>query len=637
MGFGVGFSEPYYETISEDTPPSGIPNFWHVLIGDHTYAVDTEFKPYLRDAFRHRTTPAQRESVDLTNIPGEGTVNPDGPWRRGAVDWSLGAGQLFLDRKASADNRFFKSKGIDPFTVKWQATLLPDTELVFAVTGNVKAMCAGAYTYVMDFDGDQVQFSSDLVNWTDTNLTSFTDMCTDGQTVWVCAGDAGIFSAPVGEATFSDYASGTVDNIAWVADRLMASAGPALYNVLDSGPITQSVGGIPQLLLTHPTSSWTWSCYAFGSGQIYIGGYAPDASNPTQSAVYRTTIESTGTALQVPVISLPMAGGEAVTALDGDINFIFVGTNLGLRMCRTIAAYDPSGNAGDLEAGPLVPNLLQPVTAPIYAITSNNRFVYFGWTNYDDDTTGIGRCDISTFIDTLAPAYCSDLMCAGQGTVSWLDWFAPTDQPIISIDGVGVFTQAPTFVGAGSIESGYSEFGIPDDKVAIAGLLALEQPVLGSASMSVGVDQGTVSEVAFQPGGSPSISPFPISQIRGGLFSVRTSLMSDGDFGNTPTLFRWMLKALPTLVGGTVISVVLILHKSVQVQDGDQWVNVYAEKAYLEGLRQTQEIITYVEGPFTAPVTVDEIDWLPFKLRDEPGGGYEGDCTVYLKVWSIRG
>lgn len=637
MGFGVAFDEPYHEVAPLDSPPVGIPDFWDFLVGDHTYKVDTEFKPYLRDAFRHRSNPAQRESIDLNNIPGEGTVNPDGPWRRGAIDWSLGAGQLFFDRKESADNRFYRSKGIDAFTTKWQTRLLPDTELVYPTAGNVKAICAGAYTYVLDFDAATCQFSSDLVDWTDTNLTGFTDICTDGQTVWVAAGDAGIFSAAVGSATFSGYSSGTVNNIAWVADRLMASAGPDLYNVLAPGAIDQSVGGIPQLLLTHPTSSWIWSCYAFGSGQIYIGGYAPSASNPTQSGVYRTTIESTGTALQVPVLSLPMAGGEAVTALDTDINFIFVGTNLGLRMCRTIAAYDPSGNAGDLEAGPIVPNLTQPVGFPVYAITSNNRFVMFGWTNYDDVSTGIGICDISTFIDTLAPAYASNLMCEGQGTVSWLDWFAPTEAPIISVDGVGVFTQAPTFVESGSIDSGFVEGGLPDDKIAIAGLMTLDQPVQGSASMSVGVDRGTIAEVATQPGGSPSVSPFPISQIRGQLFSVRITLMSDTDEGNSPTLFRWMVKMLPCLVGSTSISVPLILFENIDVMGGDQWVDVYGELAYLEALRESQQIITLTEGPYTVKATVSEIDFLPFKLRDTPEGGYDAVCTTYFTTWSVNG
>ena len=32
--------------------------------------------------------------------------------------------------------------------------------------------------------------------------------------------------------------------------------------------------------------------------------------------------------------------------------------------------------------------------------------VYFGWSDYDSASTGIGRCDLSTFIDTQAPALC---------------------------------------------------------------------------------------------------------------------------------------------------------------------------------------------------------------------------------------
>ena len=48
--------------------------------------------------------------------------------------------------------------------------------------------------------------------------------------------------------------------------------------------------------------------------------------------------------------------------------------------------------------------------APVQSMVGNNRFVYFGWNNYDGESTGLGRMDLSTFIDTQAPALTSDLM-----------------------------------------------------------------------------------------------------------------------------------------------------------------------------------------------------------------------------------
>ena len=116
-----------------------------------------------------------------------------------------------------------------------------------------------------------------------------------------------------------------------------------------------------------------------------MAGYDPGQGTPLKSTVYRSTIEPTGTALTVPVQALPMEGGEFVTALYGYLNFVFVGSNLGVRMCRTLAAYDPTGNQGDLEAGPLIPGLFTPgpVSLPVRGFIGNNRFMYFGWSNYD--------------------------------------------------------------------------------------------------------------------------------------------------------------------------------------------------------------------------------------------------------------
>src|ERR1700691_2039717 len=85
------------------------------------FPIDTSFEPYRREAFRHRSLPAQRENIATDNISGEGMVNPDGTWRRGQVDWSMGAGQQYLDlKRQSAENRFYQSKGIDVFTFPMQ-------------------------------------------------------------------------------------------------------------------------------------------------------------------------------------------------------------------------------------------------------------------------------------------------------------------------------------------------------------------------------------------------------------------------------------------------------------------------------------------------------------------------------------
>src|SRR3974390_2427501 len=136
----VDFSEPYLETIAIAPIPSSVPQYAKVSIAGRPYpVVNTSFEPYRRDAFRHRTIQAQREQIDLTNVPGEGTVNSEGLWRRSAIDWHYGAGQPYFDRKGSSDERFSTSKGVNPW-MKWELSLLSDTKQVLADTHTTQVL-----------------------------------------------------------------------------------------------------------------------------------------------------------------------------------------------------------------------------------------------------------------------------------------------------------------------------------------------------------------------------------------------------------------------------------------------------------------------------------------------------------------
>jgi hypothetical protein len=110
------------------------------------------------------------------------------------------------------------------------------------------------------------------------------------------------------------------------------------------------------------------------------------------------------------------------------------------------------------------------------------------------------------------------------------------------------------------------------------------------------------------------------------------TLSSDTAQATTPILYRWTLKSWPAAVSETAIIVVVQLF-SVNVVDGlEQFVDPYRSFYYLENLRQTQQIVTYQEGPLTANVIIDALDWLPHKRRDNYENGFEGDCVVTLKT-----
>jgi hypothetical protein len=632
MPMEVLYDQPYL--ITEVNPPSGFPQAIDVLIGGRQYVVNTSFEPYRRDAFRHRSIQPQRESIDLTNIPGEGTVNTEGLWRRAAEDWHFGAGQPYQDRKGSVDARFEESKGINPW-MQWQCQLLNDTTQVLPLAGDGQVMQSGDYLTIFDFTANTVTWTSDLRTFTPPASFPATigNMATDGYDIWFASGGGdGIYTTLTGGATaITQYVtSGSFDGVYWVGERLMATDGPNVYNIIAGG-------SPPTALWTHPNPNWQWTAMSAGSSQIYMTGY--DQTSGAGSVVYRSTIEATGTALTIPVQALPMEAGEYVTSLYGYLNFMFLGTNLGVRMCRTLAAYDPTGNQGDLEAGPLEPGLFPPgpVSQPVHSMVGNNRFMYFGWTNYDSVSTGIGRMDLSTFIDTQAPAFTSDLMVTGQGQITSLDWSPITNSPVMAVDGLGVYVDSGFPVPSGYIDSGSIGYGISDDKILWAGDIGTVSPQAGTVSMSIAADtgDGSLTLVGSQPaGGTPNQSPFPIGQIRGELFTVRMTLTSQNNV--SPIMHRWTLKALPAITAGTTISAVLLLYETVANRGGDAYFNAYAEYQYLYNMRTTQTVVEYQEGPFSAMCVIDELDWLPFKEHDaSTQGGFIGDLIVYMKTVDI--
>lgn len=653
MSFEVDFSQPWLEVTEPQPSPLLIPQWMEVSIAGRPYVLDTSFEPYRRDAFRHRSIQAQRESISLDNIPGTGTVNTEGLWRREADDWHFGAGQPYQDRKDSLDSRFSTSKGVNPW-MQWQVELLEDTKKVLDIAANGQVMAVGQYVYALDRFPGTLKYSSDLITWHSVTFTSppftpaLTMMATDGYNVWISdesnGGGVGVWATTAGASTATAFVTpGGCSGVWYVADRLLvtgiASVSATVYDIVSAVPAI-----LPTPLWTHPNPKFLFTDMAAGSSQIYISGYAPNGGTPTNSVVYRTTIDSNGVALTIPVQALPMAGGEYVTKLYGYLNFIFVGTNLGVRMCRTLSAYDPTGNQGDLEAGPLFPGLFPPgpIAHPIQAMVGDNRFLYFGWSDYDTVSTGLGRADLSTFIDTQSPAFTSDLMVTGAGLVISADWCPINNRAIFVVQSKGVYTATGSFVESGYITSGSIGYGISDDKIAWAGDIGTVSPQQGTVTMSLASDAGSNifafvgQQVSASQGGTPNQSVFPISQIRGEQFTLKLGLIRDPMTAESPIMHRWTLKALPAVTAGTTISLVLRMWDIEEVYGQDVWFDPYVEKAFIENLRTTQTAFTYIEGPYSCTAVVDEVDWLPQKRRDAiVEGGFEGNLIVYIKTLDI--
>jgi len=950
--YGIAFGSTSATTSGAGAavPPSSA---FPVSIAGRNYMIDTSFEPYRREAFRHKSIEASRQSLHFTNVPDDGTVSTEGLWRREARDWSDGSGQIYFDRKAAVDSRFAHSRGVNPWQ-QWNLTLLDDVQQQFASTnGNTKAIAVGNYVYIAD--GNKLTYQN---SWSGTpttvqNVAPILDVCTNGYYVfWVTK--YGVFQASAGSTTIitivaSSDTSGvntsggtthpwTAANSAfplsaklgYVGERLIlvlnnlaqwdstvnsTNAGCNVfdlsYHILEATNLVGTVSGttytftgqtnyvvnqqvnifspswalfgavnntvtatitavatdtsagnaapyftvtitgtapsgtgynitaiatngtkLPtaqgnEWIFTHPNPNWVMTALTAGNAMIYLAGHPIDTSGSTPVAsgpgiVYRTGITSTSATnnptaqyLSYPVQALPMPVGEWPTSMYCYLNFIFVGSNKGIRMAQTINAYDPTGNAGDLKAGPLIPDISEVPNAPVTAITGDDRYIYWAWNNYSPNTwspydttatTGLGRLDLTNFIEDLGPAYATDLMVLGYGPASgclnWLDWDPITNTPLMSftnltlqasqltaevegnttptgsgsitttasnvtvrstlgfsylggtavigsttftytgisntqllgckvasgtlsytsssniigttmiftgynnfmagnsvtvtnstdsvLDGTYtisvanqagftvnnvsstlngnlgknavatdivatnsgyVFTGNPNnCVPSGYVDSGLITFGIPDNKNAVVIDLNVENiqgnnsGVLSNSNVavSIAVDNGALQQVANYSGSQPKASLNFLGstfdnpkQIFGEqyqtIITLNAAQVNNPYTSQSPTLNRWALKALPGIPSGILISAVLLL--SLDTVDGQQVAfNPYDEYAFLEGLRQSQEIVTYVEGPFKAQVTVDQLDWLPERLRPVSQGGYYGDIVVYLKT-----
>jgi hypothetical protein len=289
------------------------------------------------------------------------------------------------------------------------------------------------------------------------------------------------------------------------------------------------------------------------------------------------------------------------------------------------------GTNNYLTSGPLLPSITEPVKYPVTGITANGRFVYFAWNDYDDASTGIGRMDISTFIDTLAPAYASDLMItwtAGDSKMT-LDWDPITNGPLMCIPGTGIYTQDNTkYVKSGWIDSGRITYGIPDDKIASFIHLNTSQSI-GNVTASMSFNSGSFVDVATMSAPAQS-TVFPVTpNQRGEYFNVRLTLAGTTQ---SSTVTRWTLQATPTISTETRITQVIQLSDVVDVNGTIYTYDPYVEYLYLDNIRRQTQTIAYTEGPLYADVLIDDLTWLPTERRDNFQGGYRGNLVVTMKT-----
>jgi hypothetical protein len=598
-----------------------VPSVFPVAIDGRPYMVDQRSKEFVRGF-----EPRIRDSVDQGVEPGEATINPQGLWRRNQTSWHFGAGQVYGDVD-SAPYRFFKSKGVNPWN-KGQLSLLNATKRSLESANTNLFTCvveSGGTEYLYVADGGVVRFSSNPFDATPTwtavttgspttlPTTAITGLETNGTNVFIAWTGSDIWYTTPGSttATFFYPTSGTDDQtyeaFGFAKGRGFAAHEQDLYQIgLGSGSHT--------IFFDNPDTSFRWVGAAAGQNAVYAAGRSGD-----KSLIYKITIKADGT-LDVPVVALELPIGERVSAIHGYLGFILIGSNKGVRFCST-------DNDSNLVAGSII-----PTSGKVNDFTSEGRFVWYTYSNYDGVSTGLGRMDLSVFTSVNTPAYATDLMYTSTANV--LSCATVQSKRVFSVSGVGVVVEDETTkVATGQIETGKFRWGIMDPKFVVK-VDARTEPLAGSIEFQTSLDGAN-----YVSNGSSSTSlavqhTFEGSEnkmVEAGFKVILNRNASSVGVG--PTLTRITARAYATPTRSQYFKVPVLLHSKIDMWGRTYYFDVLAERSEFIELVQNPRVIKYQEGTEVFSVIVEDMEWQAEDSRDRE---WAWDGTAIITMRSIQ-
>jgi hypothetical protein len=597
-----------------------VPSVFPVAIDGRPYMIDQKSKQFLRGF-----EPRIRDSVDQGVEPGEATINPQGLWRRNQTSWHFGAGQVYGDVD-SDPYRFFKSKGVNPWN-KGQLSLLNSTKVSLASANTNLLMCvveSGGTEYLYVADGGVLRFSSNPFDATPTwtavttgspttlPTTAITGLETNGQNVFIAWTGNDIWYTTPGSttATFFYPTSGT-DDLTYYAfgfakGRGFAAHDQDLYQIgLGSGSHT--------IFFDNPDTSFRWAGAAGGQNAVYAAGRSGD-----KSLVYKITVKSDGT-LDVPVVALELPIGERVSAIHGYLGFILIGSNKGVRFCST-------DNDSNLVAGSLI-----STSGQVNDFTSEGRFVWFTYTNYDGISSGLGRLDLSVFTSANTPAWATDVMYTSTASVQ--SCTTVNSKAVFSISGVGVIVEDEnTKVESGNIETGKFRWGIMDPKFVVK-VDARTTPLVGSITFYTSLDNNAYFENGVSTSALRTQHTFEGSETKmiEAAFKVVLTRSASSNLG--PTLTRITARAYATPTRSEYFKVPILLHHRIDMWGRTYHFDVLAERAELRELVHNPRVIKYQEGNEVVSVIVEDMEWQAEDARDRE---WEWDGTAIITMRSIE-
>lgn len=571
---------PFYTGVAVG---KDLPYRYQVSIGGHEYIIDPA--QYARETI-DRLRPF---SSDQTAEPGEQSLSTHGTWRRHGRRWDHGAGQINWDVHGDSDRyRYRSSKGLDVFGTQGQLSLLPDTQKIVATTStSMGVMSVGSkFYYYVD---SALKWTADPTvaapSFTDSGITHVvSSITTDGNFVYVAHSANGIYKTAVGSGSASVLSAQNATLVGYANGVLLAANANVLYSI--------DAAGVATTLYTHLNPNVTFIAIVSAPTGIYVA-----LNNGDHGEFLFIRFNAATGALTTPVSAGELPFGESIYAMRYYGGMLVLGTSLGLRLGEIVA------NDG------IAPAPLVPLGAACRALALRAQFAFFGLTAYDTVSTGIGRADLSTFTGgEVVPAYASDLMCLGAGTVLSICDF--NNARYYAVSGSGIWGQHPTQkVASGVMLNGVTNYGTSEPKVTVS-LDMRHAPLAGTVDAAVLLSDGTVLTVGSSSTASsigPS-TPFSIPTVTQEYYEVRITLNRSTDVTVGPLFNRWTMRVIPSPTRVDQFTVPIILRSNVKSPSGEVvQFDCAAEYGYLKSKESLGAPVRYQEGTASYTVVIEKI------------------------------
>jgi hypothetical protein len=626
--YGVG-GESVLPFILETFNPElvhGIGVVWDLGINGQGYLLSTlgQEYPFEFRAYTVESIPPQINRLDTEEEPGEQTFHAW--WARAQHTWFGGAGQEVFDGPNSSRYAFKASKGINIWT-EGRIGLMMDTDSLysFAAANPVIDLLADDDYLFWGTDDDVGRLDaleSGTLDWLTPSVgKNVRCLSTDGQYIYACVQTDGIFREAISTWVAFTKINNLVPNImAFVKGRLLCAKNERLHQITDYTSLTD--GASP--FYTHATAGWQWTSITETGVAIYCAGYSGK-----RSAIYAISYDasdlSAGLVLGMPRLVWESPRGEIIHAINGYMGkTLMIGTSDGVR--RGIVA-DETGN---LE----VSALIVETEYPVKCFAFNKDYCWFGWSYFDNTSSGIGRIHLGDV------TYASDLMYDIQAHITSIALFQgrrvfSTTQGVDTLHRI-IKEHATDLVSSGYLTTGEIRFGTFENK-SLRYFDGLLRGSGGTMSLGISTEYGSfVNYISGQILGRF----YQYLDLSGSRFNLKITLTRDsGDNTKGPYLLEWRLRADPVAMGRFRYYVPVMLYDKMRTLNGSAVGHMgyaYERLSELMTLFRDGTIFTLQTPAYMLPrgeVEIEvKLEGIQFKSFTPPQGisGVGGVCLLIM-------